>query len=63
MIANVMMGIEYFTKFSRKAVCGYNIKIVDENGTEVLQTRKDMCTATTVTTGTLLNLWNDNERF
>jgi hypothetical protein len=29
-----MMGIEYFTRFSRKAVCGYNIKIVDENGTE-----------------------------
>jgi propionyl-CoA synthetase len=31
-----MMGIEYFPiKKSRKAVCGYNIKIVDENGTEV----------------------------
>jgi propionyl-CoA synthetase len=32
-----MMGIEYFPikkRFSRKAVCGYNIKIVDENGTE-----------------------------
>jgi hypothetical protein len=47
-----MMGIEYFPiKKSREAVCGYNIKIVDENGTEVLQTRKDMVLQLTITTG------------
>jgi propionyl-CoA synthetase len=62
-----MMGIEYFPikKGSvGKAVCGYNIKIVDESGTEVAANEEGyVVLQLPLPPGTLLNLWNDNERF
>lgn len=62
-----MMGIEYFPIKQGsvgKAVCGYNIKIVDESGIEVGPNEEGyVVLQLPLPPGTLLNLWKDNERF
>lgn len=66
MIAN-MMGIEYLPikpGSSGKAVSGYNIQILGENGQE-LGTNEEgyVVIKLPLPPGTLLDIWNDNERF
>jgi propionyl-CoA synthetase len=62
-----MMGIEYFPIKQGsvgKAVCGYNIKIVDENGNEVGPNEEGFVVLQLpLPPGTLLDLWKDHERF
>lgn len=66
MIAN-MMGVEYLPikpGSSGKAVSGYNIMILGENGQE-LGTNEEgyVVIKLPLPPGTLLDIWNDNERF
>ena len=62
-----MMGIEYFLIKQGsvgKAVCGYNIKIVNENGIEVAPNEEGyVVVQLPLPPGTLLDLWKDNARF
>jgi propionyl-CoA synthetase len=62
-----MMGIEYFPIRQGsvgKAVCGYNIKIVDENGVEAAHNEEGyVVLQLPLPPGTLLDLWQDNARF
>ncbi len=62
-----MMGIEYFPIKQGsvgKAVCGYNIKIVNENGIEVAPNEEGyVVLQLPLPPGTLLDLWKDNARF
>lgn len=66
MIAN-MMGVEYLPVkpgSAGKAVAGYDIKIVDENGKELGPNEEGyVVLKLPLPPGTLLDLWNDNERF
>jgi propionyl-CoA synthetase len=66
MIAN-MMGVEYLPikpGSSGKAVSGYNIKILGENG-QVLAPNEEgyVVIQLPLPPGTLLDIWNDTERF
>jgi len=66
MIAN-MMGVEYLPikpGSSGKAVSGYDIQILGENGQE-LGTNEEgyVVIKLPLPPGTLLDIWNDNERF
>jgi propionyl-CoA synthetase len=66
MIAN-MMGVEYLPikpGSAGKAVSGYDIRILGENGQE-LGTNEEgyVVVKLPLPPGTLLDLWNDNERF
>jgi propionyl-CoA synthetase len=66
MIAN-MMGIEYLPikpGSVGKAVCGYDIKIFGENGTELGPNEEGyVVLKLPLPPGTLLDLWKDNPRF
>lgn len=66
MIAN-MMGVEYLPVkpgSAGKAVAGYNIKIVDELGKDLGPNEEGyVVIKLPLPPGTLLDLWNDNERF
>lgn len=66
MIAN-MMGIEYLPikpGSSGKAVSGYNIQILGENGQELGPNEEGyVVIKLPLPPGTLLDIWNDNERF
>jgi propionyl-CoA synthetase len=66
MIAN-MIGVEKLPikpGSVGKAVCGYDIKIFDEEGTEVGPGQQGyVVIKLPLPPGTLLNLWNDNTRF
>lgn len=66
MIAN-MMGIEYLPikpGSSGKAVSGYNIQILGENGQELGANEEGyVVIKLPLPPGTLLDIWNDNERF
>lgn len=66
MIAN-MMGIEYLPikpGSVGKAVCGYDIKIFGENGTELGANEEGyVVLKLPLPPGTLLDLWKDNPRF
>ncbi|WP_395633657.1 propionyl-CoA synthetase [Flavobacterium sp.] len=66
MIAN-MMGVEYLPikpGSSGKAVSGYNIMILGENGQELAPNEEGyVVIKLPLPPGTLLDIWNDNERF
>ena len=66
MIAN-MMGVEYLPikpGSAGKAVTGYDIKIFGENGQELGPNEEGyVVIKLPLPPGTLLDLWNDNERF
>jgi len=66
MIAN-MMGVEYLPikpGSSGKAVSGYNIMILGENGQELGPNEEGyVVIKLPLPPGTLLDIWNDNERF
>jgi propionyl-CoA synthetase len=66
MIAN-MMGVEYLPiKLGSvgKAVCGFDIKIFDEKGTELGPNEEGyVVLKLPLPPGTLMDLWNDNPRF
>lgn len=66
MIAN-MMGVEYLPikpGSSGKAVSGYNIMILGENGRELAPNEEGyVVIKLPLPPGTLLDIWNDNERF
>ncbi|WP_412476094.1 acetate--CoA ligase [Flavobacterium sp. TBRC 19031] len=66
MIAN-MMGVEYLPikpGSSGKAVSGYNIVILGENGQELGPNEEGyVVIKLPLPPGTLLDIWNDNERF
>ncbi len=66
MIAN-MMGVEYLPikpGSSGKAVSGYNIKILGENGQELAPNEEGyVVIQLPLPPGTLLDIWNDTERF
>jgi propionyl-CoA synthetase len=66
MIAN-MMGVEYLPikpGSAGKAVTGYAIKIVDEKGQELGPNEEGyVVIKLPLPPGTMLDLWNDNERF
>lgn len=66
MIAN-MMGVEYLPikpGSSGKAVSGYNIQILGENGQELGPNEEGyVVIKLPLPPGTLLDIWNDNERF
>jgi len=66
MISN-MMGVEYLPikpGSAGKAVSGYDIKIFDENGEELGPNEEGyVVIKLPLPPGTLLNLWQDNERF
>lgn len=66
MIAN-MMGIEYLPikpGSSGKAVSGYDIQILGENGQELGPNEEGyVVIKLPLPPGTLLDIWNDNERF
>ncbi|WP_396188332.1 acetate--CoA ligase [Flavobacterium sp.] len=66
MIAN-MMGVEYLPVkpgSAGKAVTGYNIQILGENGQELGPNEEGyVVIKLPLPPGTLLDLWNDNERF
>jgi propionyl-CoA synthetase len=66
MIAN-MMGLEYLPikpGSVGKAVCGYDIKIFGENGTELGPNEEGyVVLKLPLPPGTLLDLWKDNPRF
>jgi propionyl-CoA synthetase len=66
MIAN-MMGVEYLPikpGSSGKAVSGYNIMILGENGQELGSNEEGyVVIKLPLPPGTLLDIWNDNERF
>lgn len=66
MIAN-MMGVEYFPLKPGsvgKAVCGFDIKIFDEKGTELGPNEEGyVMLKLPLPPGTLMDLWNDNPRF
>lgn len=66
MIAN-MMGIEYLPikpGSSGKAVSGYNIQILGENGQELGPNEEGyVVIKLPLPPGTLLDIWNDNQRF
>lgn len=66
MIAN-MMGVEYLPVkpgSAGKAVTGYDIKILNENGEELPANEEGyVVIKLPLPPGTLLNIWNDNERF
>lgn len=66
MIAN-MMGVEYLPikpGSSGKAVSGYNIVILGENGKELGPNEEGyVVIKLPLPPGTLLDIWNDNERF
>ncbi|MFV5691086.1 AMP-binding protein [Flavobacterium sp. LT1R49] len=66
MIAN-MMGVEQLSVKPGsvgKAVCGYNIKIFGEDGTELGPNEEGyVVLKLPLPPGTLLDLWNDNPRF
>ena len=65
-VAN-MMGIEYLPikpGSVGKAVCGYDIKIFGENGTELSPNEEGyVVIKLPLPPGTLLDLWDDNPRF
>ena len=66
MIAN-MMGVEYLPikpGSVGKAVCGFDIKIFDEKGTELGPNEEGyVVLKLPLPPGTLMDLWNDNPRF
>lgn len=66
MIAN-MMGVEFLPikpGSAGKAVAGYDIKIFNENGEEVQANEEGyVVIKLPLPPGTMLDLWNDNERF
>ncbi len=66
MIAN-MMGVEYLPikpGSAGKAVAGYNIKILGENGQELGPNEEGyVVIELPLPPGTMLDLWNDNARF
>jgi propionyl-CoA synthetase len=66
MIAN-MMGVEYLPikpGSVGKAVCGFDIKIFDEKGTELGANEEGyVVLKLPLPPGTLMDLWNDNPRF
>jgi propionyl-CoA synthetase len=66
MIAN-MMGVEYLSikpGSVGKAVCGFDIKIFDEKGTELGPNEEGyVVLKLPLPPGTLMDLWNDNPRF
>lgn len=66
MICN-MMGVEYLTikpGSSGKAVSGYNIKILGENGQELAANEEGyVVIQLPLPPGTLLDIWGDTERF
>lgn len=66
MISN-MMGVEKATikpGSVGKAVCGYDIRIFGENGTELVPNEEGyVVLKLPLPPGTLLDLWNDNPRF
>ena len=66
MIAN-MMGVEYLKikpGSSGKAVSGYDIRILGENGQELNANEEGyVVIKLPLPPGTLLDIWNDNERF
>ncbi len=66
MICN-MMGVEYLPikpGSSGKAVSGYNIKILGENGQELAANEEGyVVVQLPLPPGTLLTIWNDTERF
>lgn len=66
MICN-MMGVEYLPikpGSSGKAVSGYNIKILGENGQELSANEEGyVMIQLPLPPGTLLDVWNDNQRF
>jgi propionyl-CoA synthetase len=66
MIAN-MMGVEYLPikpGSSGKAVSGYNIMILGENGQELAPNEEGyVVIKLPLPPGTLLDIWNDNDRF
>jgi propionyl-CoA synthetase len=66
MIAN-MMGVEYLPikpGSAGKAVSGYDIRILGENGQELGANEEGyVVVKLPLPPGTLLDLWNDNERF
>lgn len=66
MIAN-MMGVEFLPikpGSAGKAVSGYDIKILNENGVEVEANEEGyVVIKLPLPPGTMLDLWNDNERF
>jgi propionyl-CoA synthetase len=66
MIAN-MMGVEFLPIkpcSAGKAVAGYDIKIFNENGEEVQANEEGyVVIKLPLPPGTMLDLWNDNERF
>jgi propionyl-CoA synthetase len=66
MICN-MMGVEYLTikpGSSGKAVSGYNIKILGENGQELANNEEGyVVIQLPLPPGTLLDIWGDTERF
>lgn len=66
MIAN-MMGVEYLPikpGSVGKAVCGFDIKIFDEKGTELGPKEEGyVVVKLPLPPGTLMNLWKDNPRF
>ena len=66
MIAN-MMGVEFLPikpGSAGKAVTGYNIKIFNENGEELGPNEEGyVVIKLPLPPGTMLDLWNDNERF
>jgi propionyl-CoA synthetase len=65
MIAN-MLGVETLPikpGSVGKAVCGYDIKIFNEEGNEVQANQQGYVVVKPLPPGTLLNLWKDNTRF
>ncbi|MGL2967105.1 AMP-binding protein [Flavobacterium sp. XGLA_31] len=66
MIAN-MMGVEYLPikpGSAGKAVCGYDIQILGENGQELGPNEEGyLVIKLPLPPGTLLDIWNDNPRF
>lgn len=66
MIAN-MMGVEYLPikpGSTGKAVCGYDIRILGENGQELGPNEEGyLVIKLPLPPGTLLDIWNDNKRF
>lgn len=66
MIAN-MMGVEYLPikpGSTGKAVCGYDIRILGENGQELGPNEEGyLVIKLPLPPGTLLDIWNDNLRF
>ncbi|MCL9809505.1 acetate--CoA ligase [Flavobacterium luminosum] len=66
MIAN-MMGVEYLPVkpgSAGKAVCGYDIRILGENGQELGPNEEGyVVIKLPLPPGTLMDLWEDNERF